>query len=133
MTPADIPEALAIWQETPGVSLSVGDSPEALTAYLQRNDGCSFVARVDEDLVGVVLAGHDGRRGYLHHVTVVSAYRRQGIARAMVERCLEELRRQGITRVHLFVAANNHEGQKFWKQIGWRERSDLNLMSITLG
>ena len=69
MVEEDIPAALALWQGLPGIGLREADSPEALSRYLRRNPGCSFVAASDaNELVGVSLAGHDGRRGYLHHV-----------------------------------------------------------------
>ena len=131
MTPADIPEAVAVWAQMPGICLRDADRPEALKKYLHRNPGCSFVARVEGKLVGAALAGHDGRRGYLHHVAVLPPFRRRGIARAIVEHCLTALREQGILKCHLFVEATNVEGKEFWNHIGWRERRDLLLMSVT--
>ena len=54
----------ALWQATPGVGLSNTDSREGLALFLERNPGLSFIALIDERLVGAVLCGHDGRRGH---------------------------------------------------------------------
>ena len=127
----DVVEARVLWARTEGIALHEADSPEALRGYLERNPGCSFVARDGSQLAGVALAGHDGRRGYLHHVAVAPAFRKQGIGRDLVERCLSALRDQGILKCHLFVLNDNVEGMKFWASLGWRQR-DLQMMSLTL-
>jgi ribosomal protein S18 acetylase RimI-like enzyme len=132
MASSDIPEALKLWQSSEGIALHSSDSPEALTRYLERNPGLSFVARDGAKLAGVSLAGHDGRRGYLHHVAVDAEYRHQGIGRAIVDRCLTALKEQGIEKCHLFVLGDNTDGMKFWENLGWQKRDGLILMSIAL-
>lgn len=129
MTIADYDDALALWKGTEGLGLSAADSREAITRYLARNPGMSFVARSDDGtLAGAVLCGHDGRRGYLHHLAVRSDCRGLGLGRALAERCLEALRAEGIDKCHLFVKRANIAGQSFWQRIGWMERN-LVLMS----
>ena len=129
MSMADYDEALALWQATEGLGLSAADSREAITRYLARNPGMSFVARADGgELVGAVLCGHDGRRGYLHHLVVRPDYRGHGLGRDLAEHCLAALRAEGIDKCHLFVKRSNIAGQTFWQRTGWTERS-LILMS----
>jgi putative acetyltransferase len=89
----------------------------------------SFVAREGGKLVGAVLCGTDGRRGYLHHLAVAAELRGRGVGRSLVERCLDALARIGVTRCHIFVYARNTEGQKFWDRLGWYRRDDLLVMS----
>ena len=72
---------LALWQKCEGVGLSDADSREGIQSYLDRNPWMSFVATVDGSVVGAILAGHDGRRGYIHHLAVHPDHRRQGLAR----------------------------------------------------
>jgi ribosomal protein S18 acetylase RimI-like enzyme len=132
MTVADIPEVIALWTATEGMQIRDADSPAALTRYLHRNPGCSFVARSRQHLAGAALAGHDGRRGYLNHVAVAGDWRRQGIGRALVERCLAALQEQSICKCHICVFHDNEEGKKFWRRLGWQERASVGLMSITL-
>jgi ribosomal protein S18 acetylase RimI-like enzyme len=130
----DIPAALALWQGLPGIGLRDADSPPALARYLRRNPATSFVAISDgNELVGVSLAGHDGRRGLLHHVAVASRYQKNGIGRRLVESCLAALKADGIEKVILFVKADNVSGKEFWKRIGWFERPDIVPLSIVTG
>jgi ribosomal protein S18 acetylase RimI-like enzyme len=131
MTAADVPDALALWSGMTGISLFPSDSIEGITRYLRRNPGLSVVARLDGRLVGAALAGHDSRRGYLHHVAVAPDLRFRGLGRAMVEWCLAALTAEGIGRCHIFVNADNEEGKKFWRRIGWDERPNVHVMSFT--
>jgi len=132
LTEADIVEVLALWTASEGVGLRGADEPGALARYLARNPGLSLVARDGEAVVGAVLCGHDGRRGYLHHLAVAASHRRRGIGRELVERCLDGLRREGIAKCHLFVYHHNESGQAFWRSIGWNGRDDLLMMSRDL-
>jgi ribosomal protein S18 acetylase RimI-like enzyme len=134
MVEEDIPAALALWQGLPGVGLRDADSPAALARYLRRNPGCSFVALTNAgELIGVSLAGHDGRRGYLHHVAVAESFRKQGLGRALFDRCAEALKAEGIEKINLWVKADNALGREFWNRIGGRERTDLVIVSIITG
>ena len=121
----------ALWAGMPGLSLFPCDSPEGLSRYLDRNPGLSVVARTNGQLVGAALAGHDARRGFLHHVAVASDYRRRGLGRMMVEQCLAALTADGIGRCLILVNADNEEAKEFWRKIGWIDRPNVHVMSIT--
>lgn len=129
----DHPTAWALWQRTPGVGLSRADSRDAMAAYLDRNPGSSFVAERDGLLVGTLLCGHDGRRGLIHHLVTDPSLRRQGIARALVQRGLQALRDQGIDKCHLMVFRDNADGLAFWAGIGGQLRQELSLLSLSTG
>jgi ribosomal protein S18 acetylase RimI-like enzyme len=131
MTDADIPDALALWAGIPGLSLFPCDSPGGLSRYLNRNPGLSVVARANGQVVGAALAGHDARRGFLHHVAVVPACRRRGLGRTMVEWCLKALTAEGIGRSLILVNAGNEEAKAFWRHIGWEDRPNVHLMAVT--
>lgn len=126
MEAGDWPSLEELWKRTPGVGLRYpDDSPEGLSRYLQRNPTTCFVAEIEGTLVGSVLAGHDGRRGYLYHVAVSADHRRRGIGRALVESAVEALRAEGIRKAGLVVFERNEEGNPFWEAIGWKHREDL--------
>lgn len=132
MTVADLPACLALWTGMPGITLfPATDSIEGLTRYLDRNPGLSVIALRKGKLVGAGLAGHDARRGYLHHVAVIEEHRRKGLGRTMVEWCLRALKAEGIGRCHIFVNAGNDEGKEFWRHVGWEERLSVHVMSVT--
>ncbi len=124
-------EVIALWKRCEGVSVGLSDAPEQILRYLQRNPGMSFIALHDGQLAGAILGGHDGRRGYLHHLAVDEAHRRLGIGRALVDHCLAALHREGIERSHVFVQSSNVTGQEFWERAGWKVRRDLVMFSFT--
>jgi len=110
MTIRDYAEVVALWKGTEGIRVSSEDSRANIGKFLERNRRMSFVARDGKELVGTVLCGHDGRRGYLHHLAVALSHRRLGIGRALVERCLARLRGAGIRRCRAFVLTQNRKG-----------------------
>jgi len=132
MTADDYDAVIALWRVTDGIGLSAADEREAIAAYLERNPGLSRVAFRGDALVGAVMSGHDGRRGYLHHLAVVPSERGRGLGRQLAELCLGDLRALGIGKVNIFVYADNVEGQAFWRATGWLGREDLLMMQRVL-
>jgi len=129
MRSADLPAVLRLWRRSPGVGLDAdSDNPAALRSYLTRNPGTSFVALSGARIVGAVLCGHEGRRGYLGHLAVNKSFRRHGIGAALVDRCLCELNRRGIPKCNIIVFGENRSGLRFWKAAGWKARPDLIFM-----
>jgi putative acetyltransferase len=124
--------AMTLWRITPGIGLSAADEAEAMQSYLQRNPGLSQCARVDGLLVGTVLAGHDGRRGYLHHLCVREDFRHRGIGSQLITRALEGLGALGLEKVHAFLFADNETGRRFWDRIGWTWRTDIGVVSMNM-
>jgi ribosomal protein S18 acetylase RimI-like enzyme len=129
MTLQDYDAVYALWTSTPGIGLSDADSREGIEKFLQANPGRCFVALDGDILVGAVMCGCDGRRGYLHHLAVYSDQRGQGIGRQLVEECMAALRAIGIDKAHIFVIRENESGKIFWRKAGWQERDDLTVMS----
>lgn len=129
----DFDAVIALWRRTEGVGLNESDTRRAITAFLRRNPRLSFVAEQGGRIIGAVLCGHDGRRGYLHHLAVSKRHRRRGIGRRLVNACLAKLRKAGIQKCNIFIFANNAAGMKFWAHTGWSLRTELRLMQIRLG
>lgn len=130
MQAADYDQVHALWLRTEGLSRL--ETRDELNRYLERNPGLSQVASCDGRIVGAVLCGHDGRRGYLYHLAVERAHRGQGLARRLVARCLERLAEAGIGRCSLQVYSANESGREFWKRLGWTARTDVLPFTIDL-
>ncbi len=73
----------------------------------------------------MIIAGNDGRRGYIYHIAVNPEYRRKGIAKALVNSALKALRDLGINKTALVVFERNADGNAFWESIGFTSRDDL--------
>jgi len=125
---------LALWKESEGIGLSGADSKESIRSYLERNPEMSLIAEDGRGtLLGAVLCGHDGRRGYIYHLAVHPDHRRQGIGRKLVQECLARLEVAGIQKCHIFIFENNASGTDFWKAIGWTYREDIRVISKDVG
>jgi len=132
MVPSDYEAVYKLWQVTEGVGLGESDSEHAICRYLARNEGLSLVARAQGEIVGAVLCGHDGRRGYLHHLAVDKRFRGRGYGKQLVEKCLTQLRELRIEKCNIFVYSTHQEGQAFWAGLGWMRRVDLEVVQKSL-
>lgn len=126
MTMEDYPDVYALWTSLPGIGLNEwDDSMEGIARYLNRNPATCFVARDGDALLGVILSGHDGRRGSIHHMAVAEAARGKGIGTALLNAALDALRTEGIRKVFLVVFQDNQVGNSFWERTGFTAREDL--------
>jgi len=128
MQPEDYEEVYALWQQSEHIGLTPSDSQPAVHAFLARNPALSLVARQGPHIIGAVLCGHDGRRGYLYHLAIAREHRKQGIGRAIVEACLTRLASVGILKATLFVYRANESAQQFWRRLGCKDRTDLVVL-----
>ncbi len=133
MTIEDYDTVIQLMKGTPGVSFRDADSRESTLRYLERNPGLSFIAEVGGAIVGCLMAGHDGRRGYLQHLVVRAEHRRKGIANALVEQCLLKLEALGIKKSHIDVLKTNSLASTYWESRGWTLRTDINRYSLVRG
>lgn len=118
-----------LWESTPGVGVNDSDSLQSLTLFLTRNPSLSLVVlSPTKQIVGTVLCGHDGRRGYLHHLVVTETSRGLGLGRELVETCLTELRKLSILKTNIYLFTENIAGREFWLHEGWALREDLIVM-----
>ena len=126
MTLADYNSVYALWMSCPGMGLNdVDDSEEGIRRYLERNPDTCFAAEEDGRIVGAILTGHDGRRGYIYHTAVAPDCRRRGVGKKLAEAALAALRDAGITKVALVAFSRNEAGNAFWEKLGFTARDDL--------
>lgn len=130
MTASDYDAVRVLLESTAGITRRSADSRESTERYLARNPGMSFVARTGGRVVGCVMCGHDGRRGYLQHLAVEPSFRRRGIGSRLVGRCLDALQTAGIDKTHLDVLAGNQAAQSYWARRGWHKRDDIVRFSF---
>lgn len=130
MTIADYEEVYQLWSCVSGMGLrSLDDSKKGISIFLSRNPTTNFIAIVNDQIVGVILCGHDGRRGYIYHAAVISDFRGQGIGKALLKGVYCALEHEGINKVGLVVFKSNGIGNSFWQSQEWEERTDLRYYS----
>ena len=130
---SDYDAVMQLWQDCEGLSLRDADSLYGIERYLERNPGLSFVALDGARIVGSIMAGHDGKRGYIQHLAVDQQSRGLGVASELVRRCLCALKSQGIEKSHVHVLRDNAAGRRYWSGRGWTERSEVVMYSFING
>ena len=110
----------------------VDDSRDGIDQYLKRNPTTCFAAVMDGNIVGVILSGHDGRRGIIHHLCVHPNFRRKGIASRLVAMAEEALRKEGIQKVFGLVFKDNDAANMFWETQGYTARTNLNYRNKSM-
>ena len=122
----DYDKVYALWMSCKNMGFNnLDDSREGIEKYLKRNPATCFIAEQDDNIVGVILSGHDGRRGFIHHMAVAEEYRRMGIASNLLGHALSALKEEGINKVGLFVFNRNETGNAFWEAQGFIVRTDI--------
>lgn len=133
MTIDDYDDVYKLWTNTSGMGLrSIDDSHQGIEKFLQRNPNTNFLATEDDQIVGVVLCGHDGRRACIYHMAVQENYRGRGMGKALVGAVLTALRQEQITKASLFAFATNENGNRFWQSMGFTEPKNLVYRTISL-
>ncbi|MDO4331010.1 MAG: GNAT family N-acetyltransferase, partial [Lachnospiraceae bacterium] len=133
MTINDYDFIFELWANTDGMGLrSLDDSKEGISAFLKRNPSTCFIALDSQKVIGAILCGHDGRRGYIYHTVVSPEYRKQGIGTALVTAATAALKKEGITRVCLNVMDSNESGKLFWINQGWEKKDFLGFYSKSI-
>lgn len=126
MTIEDYEQVYQLWLSCEGMGLNdVDDSEAGIERFLIRNPRTCFVAEENGKIVGVIMSGNDGRRGYIYHTAVAPEQRHKGIATALVNTAVSTLKSLGIYKIALVVFERNADGNAFWEKMGFSSRDDL--------
>lgn len=122
-------KVIELWRKA-GISVSSSDTKEELEKMHQRNPQLFLLGVIKEKIIGVVMGGFDGRRGYVHHLAIDPEYQKKGFGRLMMGDLIMRFRKLGVHKIHLFIEKNNKEVVKFYQNLGWEIRYDLKMMSF---
>jgi len=131
MEATDYSDLVRLWSEFSGNTMTGADRPEGFREFLARNGRFCCTAEEEGHVVGSVMAGSDGRRGYVYHLAVAPDRQGEGLGRMLMERAEESLREAGIEKAHLFIYADN-PAIDFYSRVGWHLREDIEVMSKVL-
>lgn len=133
MSISDYADVYSLWLSCKGMGLnSLDDSRVGIEKFLIRNPDTCFVAEIDNKIVGSILAGNDGRRGYIYHTAVSPQYQKHGIGSTLVDTDIDSLKKLGINKIALVVFDKNENGNAFWEKQGFTERNDLIYRNKTI-
>jgi ribosomal protein S18 acetylase RimI-like enzyme len=122
---ADVQALVALWRvvfpEYSDPSHPQRSPSAAVVRKLAFGDGLFWLAERDGELVGSVMAGYDGHRGWLYSVGVHPDARGKGLARRLVAEAERALAALGCPKVNVQVFVVNGAAQAFWRRIGYLE------------
>jgi ribosomal protein S18 acetylase RimI-like enzyme len=122
----------ALWARCePGVQLSRSDEPAEIRKKLLRDPDLFLVAQIDEQPVGAVIGGYDGRRGLVYHLAVAPEHRGNGIGVALMRELETRLKDKGCLKCYLLVTRDNGQALDFYRALGW-DIMDMHLMGKEL-
>ncbi|MCR5763336.1 MAG: GNAT family N-acetyltransferase [Treponema sp.] len=132
---SDYDQLFSLWnqvEETKRALNPVDDSRQGISAYIKRIPNTCFGAICDGKIVAAILTGHDGRRAIIHHLCVHPDFRRKGIARTLVQKAEEAIKKEGIQKIFGLVFKDNDKANAFWEGMGYSVRTNLNYRNKSL-
>jgi ribosomal protein S18 acetylase RimI-like enzyme len=127
----DYPIVRDLWQ-TAGLILRPGDELEDVKLKLQRDPDLFLVAEQDNRIVGSVMGGWDGRRGWIYHLAVKPEHQRKGIGVGLVREVEKRLVAKGAKKINAQVYKSNERSSAFFKAIGYEAQPDLIMIGKQL-
>ena len=123
----DAEALIALWQTVLPSSQTWNNPRDVLIRKLNQYDGLVFVAELNNAVVGVVLAGHDGVRGWIYSLAVSADHRRCGIGRMLLKKAESALQSRGCPKVNLQVRSTNSEVVTFYRHCGYQVEDRVSL------
>jgi ribosomal protein S18 acetylase RimI-like enzyme len=126
-TENDETEVIGLWRDC-GLVTSYNDpSTDFRLARGKTNSDILIAADPARRLIGSIMVGHDGHRGWLYYVAVDPACRGQGVGRSLVHAAERWLTERGIAKVQLMVRETNMQVVEFYKRIGYDPMPRINM------
>ncbi|MDR1470274.1 MAG: GNAT family N-acetyltransferase [Spirochaetaceae bacterium] len=123
----DFKEIIHLWENTEGIGLwGKDDSRKSIKMFLEKNQNTCFVAEINDEIMGTIMGGNDGRRGHIYHLAVKPEYRKKGIGKKLLEKTERGFKKEGIRKIFLVAFKENKQGNKFWENNGYKTRKDLH-------
>jgi len=130
MTIADYDSLIALWKEGNIPYRPQGrDSKKNIRWQLQQTNCLYFVAEDEGKMVGAILGTHDGRKGWINRLIIISSYRQKGIAKRLIEEIEHRLAIVGINIVACLIEDWNTASMQVFKQLGYTKHTDIFYFS----
>lgn len=130
LEPGAIAGAVALWQAV-GLTVPWNDPLADARRALAGPSSTLLAATRDGDLVGTVMVGDDGHRGWIYYLAVAENCRRQGLGRALLAAAMTWLTARDVPRLNLMVRAGNDNAMAFYAALGFRA-SDVRVLQYDL-
>ena len=127
LSSSDVDAAAELWHSaglTRPWNPPASDLERALTGPSSTVLGCFD----DQTLIGTVMAGHDGHRGWVYYLAVAGHHRGNGVGKSLMASAEDWLREQGAVKVQLMVRSTNQQATGFYDRLGY-ENADVQVLA----
>ena len=120
-------QLIELWQQVFGYA-SAHNAPQfVIEKKLAVGDGLLFVAVAEGKVVGSIMAGYDGHRGWIYSLAVLPGYRRHGLGSRLVQHAEEQLRSLGCPKINLQIMNGNEEVESFYRKLGYEAERRISM------
>jgi ribosomal protein S18 acetylase RimI-like enzyme len=130
VSPADFPAVIALWEEA-GLTRPWNPPAADLQRALDTETSTVLCAVVTDRVVGTVMVGHDGHRGWVYYLAVAVAERGTGIGRSLMRAAETWLAQRGVVKVQHMVRESNTAVTGFYDRLGYAD-ADVRVLAKRL-
>ena len=127
---SDEPAVISLWTEVFGYSTPHNAPAFVIRCKLECQPELLFVALLDDRIVGTVMGGYDGHRGWIYSLAVSPDFRRRGIATALMKHAETALKEKGAAKINLQLLASNAATCEFYKTLGYAVEERISMGKI---
>ncbi len=120
-------QVISLWKEVFGYEAAHNAPELIIDKKLEFDDGLFFVAVDDQSVVGTIMAGYDGHRGWIYSMAISPNYRNQGLGSKLLFFAEEKLSKRGCVKINLQILQDNKAVEKFYLQNGYQTEKRISL------
>ena len=120
-------QVIQLWENIFGYEAAHNTPSLVIDKKLALHDGLFFVATVEDSVVGTVLAGYDGHRGWLYSLAVHPACRKSGLGTALVHHAEQALVEKGCMKINLQIVSGNEKVTSFYESLGYEVEQRVSM------
>jgi ribosomal protein S18 acetylase RimI-like enzyme len=117
---------IALWNAC-NLIVPQNDPLEDIQKKLAFQPELFFIALFDGQLIGSVMGGYEGHRGWIQYLAVLPAFQKRGYGKKLVSKAIVELRKLGCVKVNLQVRRSNAAVVGFYKHLGFEEEERISM------
>jgi ribosomal protein S18 acetylase RimI-like enzyme len=120
-------QVVELWKRVFGYATAHNAPNFAIEKKLAVRDGLFFVAEVGEKVVGTIMAGYDGHRGWIYSLAVLPEYRNRGLGTELMQHAEEQLKLLGCPKINLQILSGNDSVQAFYQKLGYEPEQRISM------
>ena len=120
-------QVIALWETVFGYEATHNKPSLVIDKKVEVDDHLFFVAVDDNAVVGTIMAGYDGHRGWIYSVAVSPSHRRQGIGSRLVSHAEHALACKGCMKINLQIMEGNESVAAFYSSLGYSVEKRISM------